>query len=56
MGQKQLLGRRWWLVRLQGGEEGRVGRHGGFQGAARWLLGSAVAIGQVVKPLGGLTM
>ena len=45
------------------GYRGRRGwRRGGWvapvgcQGAARWLLGSAVAIGRALKPLGGLTI
>lgn len=35
-------------------DEGRVGKPDGCQGAARWLLGSAVAIGRVLKPLEAL--
>lgn len=34
-----------WLPRVEVVEEGRVGSPVGCQGAARWLLGSAVAIG-----------
>lgn len=40
----------------EGVEDDRLGSPGGCQGAACWLLGSSLAIGSVLKPLGCLTI